>query len=223
MRQLVANFRNEYISRGINEKDIAESPFLQFEKWFEEAVKNKVSEPNALHLSTVSADGKPSGRVMLLKGFDERGFVFFTNYESRKSKEMENNNYASLTFFWHELFRQVRIEGKVYMVSSEESDTYFQSRPRGSQIGAIASAQSCILASRKDLEIKVNEIEHQYKNKPIPRPACWGGFRLSPTNMEFWQGRINRLHDRIRYELQQDNIWHIQRLFPLLIFHLLLF
>jgi pyridoxamine 5'-phosphate oxidase len=214
IRQLVANFRNEYISNGIHEKDMARNPIDQFEKWFAEAVKNKVSEPNAMHLSTATIDGKPSGRIMLLKGFDEKGFVFFTNYDSRKGKELKNNNFASLTFLWLELFQQVRIEGTVHPISVEESANYFNSRPRGSQISAWASSQSNIVSSRKDLENKIREIEIRFKNKPIPRPDNWGGFCLTPKSMEFWQGRANRLHDRIQYQLEQENIWSIHRLFP---------
>ena len=162
IRQLVANFRNEYISNGIHEKDMARNPIDQFEKWFAEAVKNKVSEPNAMHLSTATIDGKPSGRIMLLKGFDEKGFVFFTNYDSRKGKELKNNNFASLTFLWLELFQQVRIEGTVHPISVEESANYFNSRPRGSQISAWASSQSNIVSSRKDLENKIREIEIRF-------------------------------------------------------------
>lgn len=214
VRQLVANFRNEYISNGIHEKDMARNPIDQFEKWFVEAVKNNVSEPNAMHLSTATKDGKPSGRIMLLKGFDEKGFVFFTNYESRKGNELRNNGFASLTFLWLELFRQVRIEGTVLPVSFEESANYFSSRPRGSQISAWASSQSNKISSRKDLEEKVREIEIRFTNKPIPCPDYWGGFRLMPVSMEFWQGRASRLHDRIFYQLEQDNTWSIQRLFP---------
>lgn len=214
IRQLVSNFRNEYISNGINEKDMAKNPIDQFEKWFLGAVKNKVNEPNAMHLSTATVDGKPSGRILLLKGFNEKGFVFFTNYDSRKGNELKNNKFAALTFLWLELFQQVRIEGTVHPISVEESDNYFNSRPRGSQISAWASSQSHIVSSRIDLEKKIKEIEIRFKNKPIPRPDNWGGFYLSPNNMEFWQGRANRSHDRIQYQLNQENIWSIHRLFP---------
>ena len=214
IRQLVANFRNEYLSKGIDEEDMARNPIDQFEKWFVEAVKNKVSEPNAMHLSTASLDGRPSGRIVLLKGFDEKGFVFFTNYDSRKGNELKNNSFASATFLWIELFQQVRIEGTVHPVSVEESDVYFNSRPRGSQISAWASSQSNIVSSRIDLEKKMREIEIRFKDKPIPRPDNWGGFCLTPKSMEFWQGRANRLHDRIQYQLGEENIWSIYRLFP---------
>lgn len=214
IRQLVANFRNEYISHGINEKDIERNPIDQFEKWFVEAVKNKVNEPNAMHLSTVTENGKPSGRIVLLKGFDEKGFVFFTNYDSRKGKELKKNRFASLTFLWLELFQQIRIEGTVNRISAEESSKYFNSRPRGSQISAWASSQSNLVSDRIELEKKMREIEIRFKNKPIPRPENWGGYCLTPKSMEFWQGRANRLHDRIQYQQVEENIWNIHRLFP---------
>jgi len=214
VRQLVANFRNEYLSKGIDEKDILKDPILQFEKWFNDAVSNKIAEPNVMHLSTVGKNGRPSGRIVLLKGFDENGFVFYTNYDSRKGEELRNSNFASLTFLWLELYRQIRIEGKVHPVSSEESDNYFGSRPRGSQIGALASAQSKILDSRESLENIAEELEKKYKNKPVPRPENWGGYCLKPDSIEFWQGRVNRLHDRILYTLDKDDTWKIRRLFP---------
>ena len=214
LRQLVANFRNEYISHGLDEKDIETDPINQFEKWFEDAVKNKVNEPNVMHLSTATPDGIPSGRIMLLKGFDENGFVFFTNYDSRKGGELQINSNASMTFLWLELYRQVRIEGKVHQISSEESDEYFHSRPRGSQIGAVASSQSRILSSRSELEKTAEEIELRFKDKQIPRPDNWGGFCLVPDSIEFWQGRANRLHDRIKYEKKVGKNWTISRLYP---------
>ena len=214
VRQLVANFRNEYISDGIDEKDILKDPVMQFEKWFNEAVSDKISEPNVMHLSTVGKNGRPSGRIVLLKGFDEKGFVFYTNYESRKGEELKHNNFASLTFLWLELYRQVRIEGKVVPVSAEESDNYFKSRPKGSQIGALASAQSRILDSRETLEKIAEEIERKYEDEPVPRPENWGGYCLKPDYIEFWQGRANRLHDRILYTLNNKSEWMIQRLFP---------
>lgn len=214
VRQLITVFRTEYISQGIDIKKVSENPIDQFEKWIKNAIKNKVILPNAMHLSTVGTDGRPSGRIVLLRGFDERGFVFFTNYDSRKGFELKNNNYASITFFWRELFRQVRIEGDVYQIREEESDKYFQSRPRESQIGAMASDQSKILENRNVLEKKVTELEDSYKGQRIPRPANWGGYYLSPVSIEFWQGRTHRLHDRIVYILDKNNIWNIQRLYP---------
>ena len=212
-RQLVSNFRNEYISKGIDETDLKSNPIDQFEDWFNEAVNNKLREPNVMYLSTVSADGKPSGRVMLLKGFDERGFIFYTNYESRKAVELAQNNFAAITFLWPELYKQVRIEGTVQPVSPIESDTYFSSRPRGSQLGAWISAQSKPIADRSELDKKETELEKQFEGKPIPRPENWGGYCLTPVNMEFWLGRANRLHDRILYKLENE-IWTKQRLSP---------
>jgi pyridoxamine 5'-phosphate oxidase len=214
LRQLVANFRNEYIGKGITESDLKSNPIDQFESWFNEAVENKLMEPNVMHLSTALPDGKPSGRVLLLKGFDERGFIFYTNYESRKAAELAQNNFAAMTFLWLELYKQVRIEGKVRPVSPAESDAYFKSRPRGSQIGAWVSAQSKPIAGRIELEKKMAEVEKQFQGQPVPRPDNWGGYCLSPVLMEFWQGRANRLHDRILYTLEQDNIWTKQRLSP---------
>ncbi|HMS35261.1 MAG TPA: pyridoxamine 5'-phosphate oxidase [Ignavibacteria bacterium] len=214
VRQLVANFRNEYISDGINEKDILKDPVQQFDKWFSEAVTDKIVEPNVMHLSTVGKNGRPSGRIVLLKGYDENGFVFYTNYDSRKGEELKLNNFASLTFLWLELYRQVRIEGKVTPVSAEESDNYFISRPKGSQIGAMASAQSRILESRETLEKTAQELEKKYRDEPVPRPENWGGYCLKPDYIEFWQGRANRLHDRIIYTLINNSEWKIERLFP---------
>ncbi len=214
LRQLVANFRNEYISHGLDEKDVDPDPIVQFEKWFEDAVKNKVNEPNVMHLSTADSDGKPSGRIMLLKGFNENGFVFYTNYDSRKGNELRVNSFASMTFLWLELYRQVRIEGKVKPLTSQESDEYFHSRPRGSQIGAFASSQSQILNSRAELEKAAEDIEVRFKDKEIPRPENWGGFCLVPESIEFWQGRANRLHDRIKYQREQNETWSIKRLYP---------
>lgn len=214
VRQLVANFRNEYISDGINEKDILKDPVQQFDKWFSEAVTDKIVEPNVMHLSTVGKNGRPSGRIVLLKGYDENGFVFYTNYDSRKGEELKLNNFASLTFLWLELYRQVRIEGKVTPVSAEESDNYFISRPKGSQIGAVASAQSRILESRETLEKTAQELEKKYRDEPVPRPENWGGYCLKPDYIEFWQGRANRLHDRIIYTLINNSEWKIERLFP---------
>jgi pyridoxamine 5'-phosphate oxidase len=173
-----------------------------------------VNLPNAMHLATIGTDGRPSGRIMLLRGFDDRGFVFFTNHDSRKGNDLKNINYASMTFFWSELFRQVRIEGDVCQVPDWESNKYFQSRPRESQISALASEQSRILESRESLEKKVKELEHRFKDQSITRPANWGGFYLSPKFIEFWQGRAHRLHDRILYKLEKNNSWNVQRLYP---------
>lgn len=214
LRQLVANFRNEYVSGGLQEKDLLDNPILQFENWFEDAVKNKISEPNIMHLSTADKTGRPSGRIVLLKGFDEDGFVFYTNYMSRKGNELLQNNYGALTFLWMELYRQVRVEGRVNKVSAEESDKYFQSRPRGSQISALASEQSKVISGRDELEKIFKELDEKYRDKEVPRPENWGGYRMIPEEMEFWQGRVNRLHDRIQYILQDNKIWKKQRLSP---------
>jgi pyridoxamine 5'-phosphate oxidase len=214
LRQLVANFRNEYLEHGIDEHRMLENPIDQFEVWFHEAVKNKLPEPNALHLVTATTDGKPSGRVMLLKGYDENGFIFFTNYQSRKGQELDWNQHAAITFLWLELIRSVRIEGIVSKVSEAESDEYFQSRPRKSQIGAWVSEQSNHLHNRKDLDERFKETEKLFKGKPIARPPHWGGYRLKPHHIEFWQGRASRLHDRILYTLEENGVWNRQRLFP---------
>lgn len=213
-RQLVSNFRTEYISNGIDVANLKSNPIDQFEIWFNEAVSNKLIESNVMHLSTVNAEGKPSCRTMLLKGFDERGFVFYTNYKSRKGKELKDNCFAAMTFLWLELYKQVRIEGSIKPVSTIESDNYFNSRPRGSQISAWASSQSKPAADRKELEERYSEIEKQFRNKIVPRPDGWGGYCLSPDRVEFWQGRANRLHDRILYSIGKDNIWTKQRLSP---------
>jgi pyridoxamine 5'-phosphate oxidase len=213
LRQLVANFRNEYLSGGIQEKQLRNNPIDQFEAWLKEAVDSKVPEPNAFHLATVSPDGKPSGRVMLLKGFDEQGFVFFTNYHSRKGGELHANPQAAMTFLWLELFRQVRIEGRITKVSEQESEEYFHSRPRGSQLGAVVSVQSQPLTHRADLDRAYQELEARYRDTPIPKPAHWGGYRLAPEHMEFWQGRASRLHDRVRYS-QTAAGWERGWLYP---------
>ena len=214
LRQLVANFRNEYISNGINESELKDNPIDQFEVWLNEAVKNKLREPNAMFLATATPDGKPSGRVVLLKGFDERGFIFYTNYGSRKAIELDKNNATSLTFLWLEIYKQVRVEGTVQRISDKESDQYFNSRPRESQIGAWASDQSQPIANRNVLERKMEALEKQFEGKPIPRPENWGGFCVKPQQIEFWLGRANRLHDRILYQRSDDNIWTKQRLSP---------
>jgi pyridoxamine 5'-phosphate oxidase len=214
LRQLVANFRNEYISHGIDENTLASNPIDQFEIWFKEAVKSKVLEPNAMHLATATSDGKPSGRVMLLKGFDESGFTFYSNYESRKGHELKDNPYAAITFLWLELVRQVRIEGTVSRISDMESETYFQSRPRTSQISAYVSEQSRYLNQREELEGRFQQASNSFSGKPITRPAHWGGYCLKPNCIEFWQGRASRLHDRIQYSLQYNGSWKRQRMFP---------
>jgi len=216
VRQIIANLRDEYLNGGLNEKDISVDPIEQFEKWLTEAVKHRINMPNAMHLATADSEGKPSGRMLLLKGFDERGFVFFTSYESRKGTEMESNKHASITFFWSELYRQVRIEGVISKLPEAESDSYFASRPRESKISTLASAQSRILESRELLEEKFTVLDRKYKGKTIDRPAGWGGYYLSPSRIEFWQGRAHRLHDRIVYVRDNDDAgaWKILRLYP---------
>jgi pyridoxamine 5'-phosphate oxidase len=213
-QQAVAALRKEYMTQGLAERELDPDPFRQFAVWFDAALAAHLPEPNAMALATATPDGRPSARMVLLKGFDERGFVWYTNYESRKGGELAVNPRAALVFFWVELSRQVRIEGTVTVVSREESDTYFHSRPRGSQIGAAASHQSQVLPGREPLEARAAELEAEYADREIPRPPYWGGYRLAPTVLEFWQGRPNRLHDRLRYRRLEDGRWLIERLSP---------
>lgn len=209
----VASLRQSYTQNELLEENVLENPFKQFDKWFEEALNAQVIEPNAMHLSTISA-GKPHGRIVLLKGFDEAGFCFYTNYLSNKGQEIAETAFASLTFFWGDLERQVRIEGSIEQVSGEESDEYFHSRPRGSQIGAWVSNQSTVIDGRKVLEERLEKLENDFKDSEIiPRPAHWGGYRVVPDRIEFWQGRPNRLHDRILFTKLGDD-WKIERLSP---------
>ena len=208
----IAQLRREYISLPLDESSVADDPIAQFKKWFEEALQAEQPDPEAMTLSTATSSSRVSGRIVLLKGVDERGFVFFTNYESRKSHELMANPYAALTFYWSSLNRQVRIEGSIEKVTAQESEDYFQTRPRGSQLGAWASPQSTEIASREALDQKLAEMEERFKNQQIPCPPFWGGFRLKPTEIEFWQGRENRLHDRIVYTL--DDRWKLSRIAP---------
>jgi pyridoxamine 5'-phosphate oxidase len=198
----------------LHESEVEADPIVQFQKWFEQAVAAQAAYPEAMTLATATAEGKPSARIVLLKGVDERGFSFFTNYESRKGRELTQNPYASLAFWWSELERQVRIEGRVEKISAQESDEYFRTRPRGSQIGAWASAQSEVLPSREILEENVRVFEEKFGEGEIPRPQHWGGFRVIPHEVEFWQGRLNRLHDRMRYRMQTNGKWVVERLSP---------
>ena len=212
---MIANLRQDYSAAALNEKDVAENPFLQFEKWFQEAMNSDVLEPNAMTLATASTSGQPSARIVLLKAFDERGFVFYTNYHSTKAQEITENPQAALVFLWLELQRQVRIEGRIEKVSSEETLAYFQSRPRGSQIGAYASPQSQVIEDRTVLEENVSRLNKKYEDsEALPLPDFWGGYRVIPTKIEFWQGRSSRLHDRIVYKVTADNNWKIERLAP---------
>lgn len=211
----IAHLREDYTAEELDISDVAPHPMQQFRHWFEEAIQAELPEPNAMTLATVSAEGFPAARVVLLKGFDHEGFIFYTNYHSRKGQDLAANPRAALVFLWLELQRQVRVEGIVTKVSSEESTRYFQSRPVGSQIGAWASPQSEPIDNRVLLEQKVKELEQQYAGQPIlPRPENWGGYVVKPQVVEFWQGRSNRLHDRIRYRRSPAGDWLIDRLAP---------
>lgn len=196
------------------EKDLDPNPITQFHRWFEQARAANVLQLDAMALATATKDGKPSVRMVLLKSFDSEGFVFYTNYDSRKGKELALNPAAALVFHWPEVERQVRIEGLVEKVSPEESDAYFETRPRESQIGAHVSAQSEPIGSRGKLERRFEELQKQYEGRPIPRPSYWGGYRLKPTQIEFFQSRFARLNDRILYERQEDGTWSMKRLAP---------
>ena len=213
MKPSIAELRKEYARESLDIKDVARDPMAQFERWFEEALNAGFTEPNAMTLATADGDGRPSARIVLLKGFDERGFVFFTNYESRKGNELAENPQAALLFHWVELERQVRIEGQVEKVSAQESDDYYRTRPSGSRLGAWASPQSRVVARREDLEERWAGFAARYGDDP-PRPAHWGGYRLSPDLLEFWQGRVSRLHDRVRYRREGLGVWRIDRLAP---------
>lgn len=213
MNEQIAALRKDYRLKTLNEEDAALTATEQFSRWWSEAVTSQIDEVNAMTLATASPNGIPSARIVLLKSFDEAGFTFFTNYHSAKGKTMEANSKAALVFFWKELERQVRIEGDVVKLSSEESDAYFNSRPPGSRIGAWASPQSTVIPGRNVLEENVEKYVAQFK-EGIPRPLHWGGYIVQPVKVEFWQGRSNRLHDRILYTLQQDNSWKIERLAP---------
>ncbi len=209
----LADLRKDYSLAGLAEKDLARDPFRQFEKWFAEAGAAKIAEPNAMVLATATKDGRPSSRTVLLKGVDGRGFVFYSNYESRKGRELEANPHAALTFSWVAMERQVIIEGSVTKIAREESEAYFHSRPRASQLGAWVSAQSSIIPDRRVLEDSLKVLEQKYAGQEVPLPPSWGGWRLAPEIIEFWQGRRNRLHDRLRYRRVKDG-WTIERLAP---------
>jgi len=209
----IADIRKEYKLQSLHEADVESNAIAQFSKWWDEAMKSDIDDVNAMALATASTDGKPSVRIVLLKGFDERGFTFFTNYESNKGIELANNPKASIVFFWKELQRQIRIDGITEKTSALESDTYFASRPEGSRIGAWASPQSKVI-TRSEIESKFSLSQNKFAKKNIPRPPFWGGYRIKPQVIEFWQGRPNRLHDRIVYNLDENSDWKIERLAP---------
>jgi len=210
----VADIRKEYKLQTLSEKDILKEPFAQFDKWWQEARTSQLEEPNAMTLATASSDGIPSARIVLLKGFSIQGFSFFTNYDSFKGQQLLENPRACLVFFWKELERQVRITGLVGKLTDADSDAYFNSRPEGSQIGAWASPQSQVIPGREWLEENESKFRKQFENRPVHRPSFWGGYLLRPISLEFWQGRPNRLHDRIQYNLQKDGTWLTERLAP---------
>lgn len=211
----VADIRKEYRLAALDEREVDPNPLRQFEKWFDDVLKSDIEEPNAMTLATATPDGRPSARIVLLKGFDEKGFVFFTNYDSRKGQQLAVNARAALVFFWKELERQVCVEGGVMKISAALSDEYFNSRPEGSRIGAWASPQSQVIPERRVLEQKVRQYQQLFSGKEaIPRPPYWGGYVVQPDRIEFWQGRGNRLHDRIQYTLLGERNWKIERLAP---------
>ena len=209
----LSDLRRDYKQAQLSRLDVASDPVSQFQFWFDEAQSAKVQEPNAMSLSTVAANGRPSSRIVLIKQCDRRGFTFFTNYHSRKGQELAHNQFGSLLFFWSELERQVRIEGRIELISAEDSDSYFHSRPLGSRLSAVASDQSEIITSRAEMEQRLNAVTEQYGANP-PRPEHWGGYRLVPDYIEFWQGRASRFHDRIVYRRELDGQWQIERLQP---------
>ena len=210
----IASIRKDYTLQTLTEKEVASNPVDQFTKWWDEAIKSEIDEVNAMTLATVDATGNPSARIVLLKGYDEQGFVFFTNYLSHKGEEMGQQPKACLVFFWKELERQIRIQGSVSKVSDAESDEYFNSRPAASRLGAWASPQSQVISSRETIEENLLAYKNKFEDGAIPRPPHWGGYRVHPQKMEFWQGRPSRLHDRILYTLTNTGGWTIERLAP---------
>jgi pyridoxamine 5'-phosphate oxidase len=212
-RDLAAS-RYNHVGKGLRRKDLAPDPIRQFANWFTAAIEAGIRDVNAMSLATVGQDGRPSVRIVLLKSFDQDGFVFFTNYASTKGKQFEVNPYAALGFYWIELDRQIRISGKVQKTSREESQAYFHSRPVGSQLSAWASRQSEVIDARRVLDARMAKMTERFRNKQVPLPPHWGGYRLKPDTLEFWQGRPNRLHDRFRYTRQGDGGWLIERLAP---------
>ena len=212
MNREIADIRKDYKLKSLSEKEVSSNPYDQFGIWWKEAIESNLEEVNAMTLSTASKEGRPSSRIMLLKGYDEKGFVFFTNYNSRKGGEILETPFVSLLFFWKELERQVRIEGSIEKLEDSYNDEYFYSRPVGSRIGAWASKQSSVLKNREELENNVIKYTQEFGDS-VPRPAHWGGYRVVPDKIEFWQGRSSRLHDRVVYNLD-NNVWRINRLSP---------
>ncbi|AFW94960.1 MULTISPECIES: pyridoxamine 5'-phosphate oxidase [Nostocales] len=210
----IADLRKDYTLQDLNEKQIDPNPFIQFKIWFGQSLAAQLPEPNAMTLATCTSEGQPSARMVLLKDFDERGFVLFTNYNSQKGQELTVNPHAALVFWWAELERQVRIVGTVEKISAAESDNYFEIRPAYSRLGAWASNQSEVIANREILELQLQEFQRKYENQEVPRPPHWGGFRVIPQKIEFWQGRSSRLHDRLLYTRVDDGSWEIERLSP---------
>lgn len=206
--------RMEYTRGALDEESVGGDPITLFQRWLDDAIENEPLDATAMTLATATPTGRPSARIVLLRGVDERGFVFFTNYDSRKAEELKSNSHAALTFFWPTMQRQVRIEGDVVHTSREESEAYFATRPRGSQIGAWASTQSSVLASREELETQAATLIERYEGIDVPCPPNWGGFRVSADAIEFWQGRESRLHDRLKFSSQPGDVWMIERLAP---------
>jgi pyridoxamine 5'-phosphate oxidase len=209
----IAALRRDYALSSLSESDVDADPIRQFDRWFADAVSARVLEPNAMTLATATRDGVPSARIVLLKGVDARGFVFYTDYRSRKGAELAENPLAALTFLWKEIERQVRVSGAVSRTSESESEAYYRTRPVGSRLGAWASQQSAVIANRTELEQRLRDVERRFPNDDVPLPPHWGGFRVVPEEIEFWQGRTNRLHDRLRYRREGD-AWSISRLSP---------